>query len=269
MSATNEVTGTAKEQASAVAATTKDQTANVAGTASEAAKDVAGTAKDQAAAVATEVKTQARDLLGETREQLRSQSEVQTQKAAQTVRSLASELQGLASGKNDAPGPATDVVRQLADRANGIASRLESSSPEQLLDDVRQFARQRTGLFLLAAGTAGFAAARLAKAAAANKEDGASQAQSRPSAISTGYVPAVSAAPMGTSAWETAPIAASATTSAPSYYVEPAVVDPSPSPASSALAGDVPEYGSTGYADPAGGGIRPIDPLLDNERGLR
>lgn len=259
MSATHEVTGAAKEQASAVAATTKDQAANVADTASQAANDVAGTAKDQAATVATEAKTQARDLLGETREQVRSQTEVQTQRLAQTVRSVASELQGLASGENEAPGPATDIVRQLAERANGVASHLESSSPEQLLEDVRRFAQRRTGLFLFSAGAAGFLAARLAKAAAANKDDSQAQQRSSTPAVSAGYRPVVTGAPV-------APIGPG--TTEPSYYGEPAVIDPSPSPAASALSGDVPDYGSTGYQDPASG-IRPVDPLLDDERGLR
>ena len=269
MSATNEVTGAAKDQAGAVAATTKDQAANVAGTAGQAAKDVAGTAKDQAATVATEVKTQARDLLGETREQVRSQTDVQTKRLASTVRSVASELQGLASGKNETPGAATDIVRQLADRANTVASRLEDSSPEQLLDDLRRFARQRTGLFLFSAGAAGFLAARLVKAASANKEDASTQ-YSTAALTSPSYRPAVSAAPT-TGTWETASMGAA--TTEPSYYGSQAVADPSPTPATSALAGDLPDYGSTGYRDPdytdPASGIRPVDPLLDDERGLR
>ncbi len=289
MSATNEVTGAAQEQAGAVATTTKDQAANVAGTAGQAAHDVAGTAKDQASNVAAEVRTQARDLLGETRSQLRGQTEVQTQRLAQTVRSVAVELSGLASGQNDQPGPATDVVAALADRAHSVAGHLEGSSPEQLLEELRRFARKRTGLFLFAAGAAGFLTARLAKAASSNADDGPAGSPSyRVGATSR---PAVAAAPPASTAWETSSMETSvgAATTEPGYYGEPAVTDPSPSPAASAMSGDLADYGSTGYPDPEvaeaqRGSIRPVDPvadrgavaddlladeLLNDERGLR
>lgn len=293
MSATNEVTSAAQEQAGAVAATTKDQAANVAGTAGQAAQDVAGTAKDQAANVAAEVKTQARDLLGDTRSQVRGQTGAQTQRLAQTVRSVAEELSGLASGHNDQPGPATDVVAAVADRAKSLASHLEGSSPDQLLEDLRRFARQRTGLFLFAAGAAGFLTARLAKAASSGSDEGPTR--STPDAIDSTSRPAVTAAPPSSSAWETTSMGTSmgesvgAATTEASYYGAPAVADPSPSPASSAMSGDLPDYGSTGYSEPgtaeaAPGGIRPGDPvtdhgavaddlladeLLNDERGLR
>lgn len=282
MSATNEVTGAAQEQAGAVAATTKDQAANVAattkdqaanvaGNAGQAAQDVAGTAKDQAANVAAEVKTQARDLLGETREQISSQADVQTRRLAQTVRSVADELTGLASGRNEHPGPITDLTSQLADRAHGAASHLEGSSPEQLLEDLRRFARQRTGLFMLGAGAAGFLTARLAKAASANKDDGPSGSADYAVAAPT-HRPAVTAAPPNSGGWETPSMGAA--TAEPGFYGEPSVADPSPSPASSAMSGDLPSYGGTGYSDPgyrepglaqpAGGGIRPVDPVRED-----
>lgn len=289
MSATNEVTGTAKEQAGAVAQTTKEQAANVAGTAGQAAKDVAGTAKEQAATVATEAKERARDFVGETREQVRSQAGVQTQRLAQTVRSVAGELQDMAS-QSEQHGPATQVTRQIAERAHGVADYLEGTNPDRLLDDVRRFARQRTGLFLFGAGAAGFIAARLAKASSASKDsdDGG----------------------------EWRPV-----TTERSYYGQPSIESPattglaSPSAATSAMSGTAagtygdtgyagttgygdagygePAYGETTYAEPGfveatapGGhpeipvedygtptegvsGIRPVDPLLDDERGQR
>ena len=173
MSTTNETASTAKEQAGQVAETGRQEAAAVASTATGAAKDVASTATDQAKTVVSEAATQARDLVGEARTQVRNQAGTQTQKAAQSVRSLAGELEGMAQGQ--APqGPAGDVVRQLASKGNDLAGYLERAEPEQLLEDVRAWARRKPGLFLGGAAAAGFVAARLAKGA---KQAGQAQSE--------------------------------------------------------------------------------------------
>ncbi len=164
MSTTNEATSTAKDQAGAVAQTTKDEAGNVAGTAGQAAKDVAGTAKEQAASVASEATDRARDLISEARTQVSSQAGTQTQRLADGARSLASELHDMAD-RSEQQGPGATVVRQVADRTSTVAGYLEGSSPEQLLDDVRDFARRRPAGFLVGAGIAGFVAGRLLKGA--------------------------------------------------------------------------------------------------------
>ena len=281
MSTTNEAMSTAKDQAGAVAGTAKDQASAVAGSAGEAARDVAGTAKDQAGAVAAEVTVQARDLLGETREEVRHQAQAQTRRLAQTVRSLAAEVNGMASGANAQPGPATDLARQLADRADGVAGYLENSTPDRLVEDLRQFARRRTGLFLFSAAAAGFLAARLAKAASGEKDQAGSPERSPdPALLST--VPPSLTAPTGRP-----------------YYGEPAATSPSPatsamatdSPGSTPTAGDDPESAMSmaGYGaptieavpaeqdpalppstvDPAAGTIPPVNPPPDDGWGGR
>ena len=60
-----------------------------------------------------------------------------------------------------------------------FANRLEMSGPQGLVDDVSSFARRRPGAFLLAAGVAGFAVGRIARAGAAVAHDGQSNSQPR------------------------------------------------------------------------------------------
>ncbi|SHM78289.1 hypothetical protein [Actinacidiphila paucisporea] len=149
-----------------VAHTAQDKAAEGAGLVGEKAADVAGTAKDQAVNTAQEVATQARDLLGELREQLQGQSRAQAQQLAGNVRRLADELHEMSeNGKPDST--ATAVVRQVADSGRQVASHLENRGPEGVVEDLRDFARRRPGLFLAGAAVAGFAAARLGKGIAA------------------------------------------------------------------------------------------------------
>ena len=54
------------------------------------------------------------------------------------------------------PGPVSDVTRQLADKSRQVASRLEEGGVQGVGDDLRRFARRQPGLFLAAAGVAGF-----------------------------------------------------------------------------------------------------------------
>jgi vacuolar-type H+-ATPase subunit E/Vma4 len=193
VSTTNETASTAKNQAGQVASTGQQEAGAVASTAAGAAQDVASTAADQAKTVVSEAATQARDLVGEARTQVRDQAGQQTQKAAQSVRSIADELEGMAQGQ--APkGPAGDLVRQVASKGHDVAGYLENADPERLLEDVRGWARRKPGLFLLGAGLAGFAAARLAKGA---KQGGDSQSQA------TSYEPYPATSAYGTTGYET------------------------------------------------------------------
>jgi len=63
----------------------------------------------------------------------------------------------------DQPGVAADLIRQAAERSQSVASWLENRDPGSLLDEVKSFARQRPGTFLLAAAGAGLLAGRLGR----------------------------------------------------------------------------------------------------------
>ena len=163
------VSETAKTQAGAVAGTAKDEAGNVAGAAAQAASEVAGTAKEQVAQVAGEAKNQLGALTTQAKAQVTEQAGLQTRKAAEGARGLADQLQGLARG--EAPeGVAMDLVKDLSQRVQSLATKLENSEPQDLLDEVRRYARNRPGMFLIGAMAAGFVGGRLVKGATAEEE---------------------------------------------------------------------------------------------------
>ncbi|MCG6494314.1 hypothetical protein [Kitasatospora sp. A2-31] len=135
------------------------------------AAEVASTVKEQAGQVVGEAAAQARDLLGEAREQGREQAKAQTRRLAQNVRRLAQELEEMA-GHGTPDSTATAAVGQIADRGHRVADHLETRGPEGLLEDVRDFARRRPGLFLTGAALAGFALGRTGKGVAAGSPAG-------------------------------------------------------------------------------------------------
>lgn len=161
---------TARNEAGVVAGTAKEQAATVTQSAGQAASEVAGTAKQQAGTVATEAKSQLGDLTSQARDQVSTQASVQKDKAATQVRSFAQQLQRLSRGE-PADGPAADIVRQVSDKAQQLADKLEQAEPGQLIEDVRRYARNKPGTFLLGAAVAGFMTGRLVKGAAADQQE--------------------------------------------------------------------------------------------------
>ena len=144
----------------------KDEATQVASQAAGAAKDVAQTAKTEAGNVASEVKSNARDLLHQAKSDLTSQAGTQQQKVAEGIRSISSELRTMADA-SDQPGVASDLVRQAAERSQSVATWLDGRDPGSLLTEVKSFARQRPGTFLLLAAGAGVLAGRLTRGLAA------------------------------------------------------------------------------------------------------
>ncbi|MDQ0823022.1 ElaB/YqjD/DUF883 family membrane-anchored ribosome-binding protein [Arthrobacter sp. V4I6] len=144
----------------------KDEAAEVTRQAADAAQNVAETAKTEAANVAAEVKTNARDLLHQAKTDLTDQAGTQQQKVAEGLRSFSTELHSMASA-SDQPGVASDLVRQAAERSSAVASWLDGRDPGSLLTEVKSYARQRPGTFLLLAAGAGVLAGRLSRSLSA------------------------------------------------------------------------------------------------------
>jgi vacuolar-type H+-ATPase subunit H len=138
----------------------------VAATAKEKARDVAGEAGQQAREVASEAGQRARDLVEQARGQVRSQANSQRDRVASSLRSLGDELEAMAT-KGDQAGPATELAREASDRTRALASYLEQREPGDLINEVRDFARRRPGVFLLGAVAAGVVAGRLTRGIAA------------------------------------------------------------------------------------------------------
>ena len=81
---------------------------------------------------------------------------------AEGLRSISTELHSMASA-SEQPGVATDLVRQAAERSSAVASWLDARDPGSLLTEVKSFARQRPGTFLMLAAGAGILAGRLSR----------------------------------------------------------------------------------------------------------
>lgn len=148
----------------------KEEAGDVARTAADSAHGVAETARAEAANVATEVKASAKDLLHQARTDLTQQAGAQQQKVADGLRSVSDELHAMARA-SDQPGVASDLVRQAAERSSSVAAWLDGRDPGSLLDEVKSFARQRPGTFLLLAAGAGVLAGRLGRSLSAGAPD--------------------------------------------------------------------------------------------------
>ncbi|MCE1178174.1 MAG: hypothetical protein LWW86_03980 [Micrococcales bacterium] len=145
---------------------TKDAAAaeasGVAEDAKQGAQQVIGTAQDEAAQVAAEAKNQARDLLHTVRGEVSSQAGGQTQRIAESLRSIADELREMAQGSGQS-GIASGLADQASGQLHAFAGRIDGRDPEDLLEDVRSFARRRPGAFLAGAAVVGLIGGRLTR----------------------------------------------------------------------------------------------------------
>lgn len=159
-------TSGATDRAKETASTAADQGRHVAGTAKAETQNVAGTAAEQARSVMN-------DSVRQVSEQVNDQATTQRDRLSEMLRTLGDDLEQMASpGPGPDSGMATDLAREVSDRARALGSHLESREPGQLLDEARAFARRRPGTFLLGALAAGVVAGRLFRATA----DGAAAA---------------------------------------------------------------------------------------------
>jgi len=168
-----------KEQAANVATSAKDvasttttEAAQVAGTATDGAKEVAKETGRQVNQVAGEAAEQARQLLAQTGDQLKEQASAQTGRAAEGLRTVTSQLTALRNGRPEDAGAVGDYAQQLTDKLGELADRLDDRGFDGIVNDVHRFARRRPGVFLVAAGAAGFLAGRFLRGTQAASSDG-------------------------------------------------------------------------------------------------
>jgi hypothetical protein len=135
----------------------KDQAAQVSQGAVDAGQHVAEVAKDRVAAVADEAGRQAKDLLAQARSEMTQQASQQQQRIAEGLRALGDELHAMTQHDGQF-GVATDLAQQGAQKTNDLASWLEQREPGGLVEEVKSFARERPGSFLLLAVGLGLAA---------------------------------------------------------------------------------------------------------------
>lgn len=187
--------------------TTQSTTERAQETASAAADEgrhVAGVAKDEAAAVASEAVDHARNLVGDAvgqlGDQVNEQTRTQRDRLVGSLRTLGDDLERMA-GQGGTSGLATDLAREVADRSRALGARLDGREPAELLDDVRRFARNRPGVFLLGALAAGVVAGRVLRGAKDGTSSGPSTTPSTPSFADPAPTTSLHTdAPMGTPA---------------------------------------------------------------------
>jgi hypothetical protein len=139
------------------------QAQEAASTASSEGKRMAGVAGDEAQKIVGETKRQVQALMDEARSGLQDQSRTQRDRLVETLGTLGTDLDRMAEQADT--GLASELVRNAAQRVRSVTGQLEGREPAELLDDVRDFARRRPGLFLLGALAAGVVAGRVARGA--------------------------------------------------------------------------------------------------------
>jgi hypothetical protein len=143
------------------------ESGKVAETARSAAGEVASEAGNQALAVLDQAKSQATDLVGTTRAELKEQAQVQTQRAASGLGSLADQMQALAQGRPEDAGRLTEWASVGQRRLSMLSRRLDEQGVDGVLHDLSGFARRRPMAFLAGCLGAGFLLGRVIKDAAA------------------------------------------------------------------------------------------------------
>jgi ElaB/YqjD/DUF883 family membrane-anchored ribosome-binding protein len=129
-----------------------------AGAAAEGAKDVVG-----------EAAYQARSLVDEAKASVNIRSVEQRDRAAEGLRSLSSQFDRMAAqsnGYSSDNGTAGKVVNELARRSSAVADYLQERDPEQLLEEVRGYARRHPGVFIGVAAGLGLVIGRATRAMA-------------------------------------------------------------------------------------------------------
>jgi gas vesicle protein len=158
----------ARREAEQTAGVAKEKAGEVASAATGQTKQVAETAKEQAGQVREQVTHQGREVIQRATSAIKDQGRAQTEQLASKVRSWADQARALADGRPAEADAFADYVGQAANRATGVAERLEQRGFDGVLDDVQSFARRRPGVFLLGAALAGFGVGRLLRSGAAS-----------------------------------------------------------------------------------------------------
>ena len=132
--------------------------------AKDVASDVAATAKEQAQEVVHETAAQARHVAEDVRQRVGREADNQAQRVAQGINRLADELTSMAKHSSE-DSPAAGALNQVADTGRQVARFLDERGVGGVLESTQNFARRNPGTFLLGAAVAGFLVGRVVKSA--------------------------------------------------------------------------------------------------------
>ncbi|GGA71305.1 hypothetical protein GCM10011490_22480 [Pseudoclavibacter endophyticus] len=148
--------------AQGTAQTAKDEGRRVAGEAQESAKRVAGEVKDEGRKVAGEAKRQARQVYEQARTEVSQQAATQQGRLADGLVEMGSDFDEM-SNATDSSGLAATLVSEAAARTGDFGRWLQNREPDDVLQEVKRFARRRPVTFVAVAAVAGIVAGRLTR----------------------------------------------------------------------------------------------------------
>ncbi|WP_051274355.1 hypothetical protein [Cellulomonas sp. URHD0024] len=173
--------------------TAKDEATRLKDSAKQTGGQLLEDAKGEAVAVSQEARRQIGDLWQQARFEVSDQASAQQSRLAGGLTSIGSQLTQMASS-TDEQNTATDIVHEVGQRIDSLGRWLDTHGPDELVDEVRNFARRRPGTFLAIAAGAGIVLGRLTRGIkdAANDEprteQRTAQYPTRTSLASAGYV---------------------------------------------------------------------------------
>lgn len=159
----------------------KAQTSQVTQSARHSGQQVMRDAMGQGRQTAAIAGRQTRNLTGQASAQLRQQAEAQQKRAAARLRDIGDELESM-SYRDEQHGIAGSLAHQAADQAHHAADWLDQHEPGALVEEVREFARRRPGVFLAGAAILGLVAGRLTRGLTAGGTGHGQQAGPQPGA---------------------------------------------------------------------------------------
>jgi hypothetical protein len=104
-------------------------------------------------------------VVGTARDELRQRAAGEAETAGKRLHAVADELRAMSRASSDNGGTVAPIVGDLAERVDRSAQRLADGDVDQVIEDVKRFARNRPGTFLLGAVGAGFVVGRLLRSA--------------------------------------------------------------------------------------------------------
>jgi len=238
---TNDLSATERAQETASSVSSEGQ--HVAGVATDEVKNVAAQTKDQVRGLADQARTEVGTHVDE-------QTRQGKDRLASTLGGFGDDLGQMAENGS---GLAAQVAHEVAERAQSLGRHLDGREPSELLDDVRRFARERPGTFLLGSLAAGVIAGRLLRGTKDSIDAAEAQGPTSAPDVLTDEPYVTPGAPNTTSV-----------TSSHGQVTE----TPAQSPAQSPVPSPAPAFGegvpadTTGYSSPPPGtGLPDTDPL--------
>jgi len=175
--------------------TAKQETGRLKDSAAQTGGQLLEDAKGEAAAVTQEARSQLSDLWGQARSEVSGQASTQQTRLAGGLTSIGGQLTQMASDQSE-QNVATDIVREVGQRVDSVGRWLESHGPDELVEEVRDFARRRPVAFLALAAGAGVVLGRLTRGLkdapsetrSTQSQPTTSQYSTQTPVVATGYV---------------------------------------------------------------------------------